>query len=301
MSALYNNFTAKKFSGVFLFLFLLISLPLLVVSTLTARDSRSKAAEDMTPPTTPQGVRAMITLDGVKVFWNPSSDDVGVFSYKVFRNGVQIAETPAELTEWPDVTAVSPYNYTYSVVARDASGKESQPGVQTMIRSCDLLDTTGDNAIDLSDTLDILQHFGDEGSSFANWDMDGNNWIDLGDALINLQYFGEDCDLFASKPGPAVAASSTSTAPKVNKQITLRPGQEIKVGTELSVTWDWVFKPTSDPGALVIIGRAVVGSESKYIGFVVGGSKQRAQDQAFGYTFRLKSATEKSATILIKN
>jgi hypothetical protein len=300
MYTLYNRFNAKNFSGIFLFLFLLLSLPILVLSTLGARDSRSRAAVDSTAPTKPSSVRGMITMDGIKVFWNPSNDDVGVHSYRLLRNNTQIANVPGSVLEWPDVTAVSPYNYTYTVIAVDAAGNESAAGLMSLLRACSVLDTTDDEAIDLSDTLEILQYFGEAGPAFAKWDMNANGNIDLSDALENLQFFGEICTLFgASKPGPSVAAA-TAPAKKVNQQVTLRPGQTVKVG-DLTLTWDYTVQPSSDPGTVAIIGRALVGTSSKYIGFAAGGAHRRLQDGAFGYTFSIKTATTKSVTITVKN
>ncbi len=71
----------------------------------------------------------------------------------------------------------------------------------------DFFDVTGDQAIDLSDTLDILGYFGDAGTSPAGNLRDRDNFgaaqpwqtyevddgVDLTDALVNLQSFGHDC------------------------------------------------------------------------------------------------------------
>ncbi len=71
----------------------------------------------------------------------------------------------------------------------------------------DFFDVTGDRAVDLSDTLDILGFFGDGGTSPAGnlrdrdtldlarlWrTSEGNDGVDLSDALNSLQSFGHDC------------------------------------------------------------------------------------------------------------
>ncbi len=71
--------------------------------------------------------------------------------------------------------------------------------------SWDFFDVTGDQSIDLSDTLDVLSYFGDDGTSAdANLrdrqsltpgepTSESNDGVDLTDALVNLQLFGNDC------------------------------------------------------------------------------------------------------------
>jgi hypothetical protein len=71
----------------------------------------------------------------------------------------------------------------------------------------DFFDLTGNRAIDLSDTLQVLQYFGSDGTSpesnlrdryipdqLASWRTDeADNGVDLSDALANLRSFGHGC------------------------------------------------------------------------------------------------------------
>ncbi len=80
-------------------------------------------------------------------------------------------------------------------------------GQRSPLHFWDFFDVTGDQAIDLSDTLDILGYFGDAGTSPAGnlrdrdnmlspqpWQTyEVNDGVDLTDALVNLQSFGHDC------------------------------------------------------------------------------------------------------------
>ncbi len=86
---------------------------------------------DMTPPSTPQDLVGVIEADGdVTLTWTPSTDNVAVTEYIVFRNGVEIARVtdpthvvpaPAEGDNW------------YQVRAVDAAGNESYKTPSTKI------------------------------------------------------------------------------------------------------------------------------------------------------------------------
>ncbi len=83
------------------------------------------APTDVTPPTAPSGVTADRHVGGVRLQWEPSSDDLGVTGYRVSRNGVPLA-TATESSYWDE--QVSPgQGYSYSVTAVDAAGNVSDP------------------------------------------------------------------------------------------------------------------------------------------------------------------------------
>lgn len=83
---------------------------------------------DTTPPTVPARVLVntsslyVITTAQVTISWNPSSDDVGVFGYYVYRNGISVTpttSTPVNSTYYVDTAP--PGTYTYTVAAYDAA------------------------------------------------------------------------------------------------------------------------------------------------------------------------------------
>jgi len=79
---------------------------------------------DTSAPTTPTGLTATAAgSSGANVSWNASSDNVGVTSYILRRNGAQIA-APAT-TNFTDTGLTAGQTYTYSVAARDAAGNVS--------------------------------------------------------------------------------------------------------------------------------------------------------------------------------
>ena len=75
---------------------------------------------DTTPPSTPAGLTAQATTSSVSLSWTPSTDNVGVAGYRVYRNGSALATTAA--TSFNDSTVAAGTTYSYSVAAYDAAG-----------------------------------------------------------------------------------------------------------------------------------------------------------------------------------
>jgi hypothetical protein len=79
---------------------------------------------DTLPPSRPVNLTgSAVSSSQIHLSWSPSSDNVGVTGYRVFRNGTQIATTSAP--SYGD-TGLSPARaYRYSVVAYDLAGNAS--------------------------------------------------------------------------------------------------------------------------------------------------------------------------------
>lgn len=79
---------------------------------------------DTTPPTVPAGLGATaVSSSDVDLSWNASTDNVGVTSYAVFRDGVRVA-TVSGLT-YRDGGRAAATSYAYQVAASDAAGNVS--------------------------------------------------------------------------------------------------------------------------------------------------------------------------------
>jgi endoglucanase len=79
---------------------------------------------DTQPPTTPANLRVTgATSSTISLAWDASTDDVGVTAYQVFR-GSTLAGS-ATSTAFTDTGRSPSTAYTYTVVAQDASGKQS--------------------------------------------------------------------------------------------------------------------------------------------------------------------------------
>ena len=78
----------------------------------------------MESPTAPVDLLTTIVTDTtVTLSWNAASDNIGVTTYRVYRDGLLLA-TSSALT-FNDSGLQAATNYLYSVTALDASGNES--------------------------------------------------------------------------------------------------------------------------------------------------------------------------------
>jgi chitodextrinase len=79
---------------------------------------------DTEAPTCPTNLRANRKCgSGIQLTWRPSSDNVGVVLYRIYRNGVFLASTSAT---WLNDSSVEPARkYTYQISAIDAAGNQS--------------------------------------------------------------------------------------------------------------------------------------------------------------------------------
>jgi chitodextrinase len=96
---------------------------------------------DTTPPSTPTGVtitgatstNSYYTQIPLTISWSPSTDNVGVAGYYVYRNGIQIVTSTVAFTATSLTDTVSPGTYTYSVVAYDAAQNFSDRSTPVMV------------------------------------------------------------------------------------------------------------------------------------------------------------------------
>lgn len=81
--------------------------------------------QDTTPPTAPAGLAASASAGQIALTWTASTDNVGVTSYRVSRDGTVIGTSPS--TSYTDSSVVAGTTYTYTVAALDAAGNVSPP------------------------------------------------------------------------------------------------------------------------------------------------------------------------------
>jgi len=83
---------------------------------------------DTTPPSAPASLAATAASSTqVDLSWTASTDNVGVDSYLIIRDGTQIALTSGTATTYSDTTVAPGTSYQYVVKARDAAGNISSP------------------------------------------------------------------------------------------------------------------------------------------------------------------------------
>ncbi|MFF2481266.1 discoidin domain-containing protein [Paenibacillus sp. NPDC058071] len=81
-------------------------------------------AVDTQPPSIPAGLTATAASSSlINLAWQPSTDNVGVTGYDIYRNGALIASTAQ--TSYADNGLTPSTSYTYTVVAKDGAGNSS--------------------------------------------------------------------------------------------------------------------------------------------------------------------------------
>ena len=81
-------------------------------------------APDSQAPSTPSGlITSAISYSQINLSWNASTDNVGVSSYKIYRNGVLIGTSITN--SYSDLNLSPSTNYSYTVSASDAIGNLS--------------------------------------------------------------------------------------------------------------------------------------------------------------------------------
>jgi hypothetical protein len=102
-------------------------------STSSASSTSSKSSvrstsggPDITPPATPNNFEVVsVFSDVVFLSWGKTTDNVAVVAYKVFRDGIQIAEIEELENYYADYTVAAGKTYLYGVSAGDAVGNWS--------------------------------------------------------------------------------------------------------------------------------------------------------------------------------
>lgn len=107
----------------------------------SAVTATTQAVVDTVPPTVPTNlVATAVSSSQINLAWSPSTDNVGVSGYKIFRNGVQISTSI--VTSYSD-TGLSPStSYSYTVSAFDAAGNNSDPSSPATATTLTAPDTT---------------------------------------------------------------------------------------------------------------------------------------------------------------
>lgn len=99
--------------------------PDVTTTTLPVVDVDPPPVADTSNPSTPRDLTAIVLPNAsVDVSWSPSRDNVGVTSYRVTRNAVEVAVVPGTLTA-VNLPALGPGDHYLQVQAFDAAGNSS--------------------------------------------------------------------------------------------------------------------------------------------------------------------------------
>ncbi len=99
------------------------------------------ASPDTTPPTTPANLAGVSgNPTQTSLTWNPSTDNIGVAGYHLFRDGVEVAATAQ--TFYQDLGLTGSTVYTYELKAFDLAGNLSPATVQVQVTTKDVTPPT---------------------------------------------------------------------------------------------------------------------------------------------------------------
>jgi chitodextrinase len=92
------------------------------------------ACPDTQAPSTPSGLAASnVTQTGLTLTWNPSTDNVAVTGYDLYRNGTKVASPSSPGASQSGLACGT--SYTFAVKALDAAGNQSQQAQLTVSTS----------------------------------------------------------------------------------------------------------------------------------------------------------------------
>lgn len=129
-------------------------------SALSAEDcATTQASTDTEPPTQPQELEAVaVTAGQIDLSWTPSTDNIGVSRYRVYRDGQEVGT--ATSTSFSDEGLEPDTPYCYTIEAYDAAGNVSQASSEICSTTLSLYvwyrdfdqDTFGDPAVSITAT-----------------------------------------------------------------------------------------------------------------------------------------------------
>jgi chitodextrinase len=115
---------------------------------------------DTTPPSTPTNLHTTsVTSTQVDLAWDPSTDDVGVTVYEVYRGGQFLASTGGSQTNYSDTSVLPATTYEYTVRAGDGANNfspQSAPPLQVTTSPPGSGDTLAANAFPIWQTNGIV-------------------------------------------------------------------------------------------------------------------------------------------------
>ena len=143
---------------------------------------------DTIAPSVPTGLTADgSTGTGVALEWQPSTDNVGVTGYRVYRDSTVVGTTPGDTT-FTDTTVSPETTYSYEVAALDATGNVSgrSTPVPVTTPTPNAAPTAVATATPTSGDAPLAVVFGGSGSSDPDGQVTAYAWT-FGDGATSTQ------------------------------------------------------------------------------------------------------------------
>jgi chitodextrinase len=105
------------------------------------------ARKDTQAPSTPQGLRAEASgPTEVLLTWSPSTDNVAIAGYSIFRNGEELATVDGLATTYDDLAVAGQSTYVYAVESFDAAGNRSDRSAEESVTTPPAIDDSAPGA-----------------------------------------------------------------------------------------------------------------------------------------------------------
>lgn len=144
---------------------------------------------DQTAPVAPGTFRTTgTTSSSITLAWNASTDNIGVASYKLSRNGTLIATLTAATLSYNDTGLNVATVYNYSIIALDAAGNVSSASTLSPSTSAAIPgDTNNDGRVNVTDLSVLLTNYG---GATATCDFNKDGVVNIIDLSILLSHYG---------------------------------------------------------------------------------------------------------------
>jgi len=142
---------------------------------------------DTTAPSVPTGLAAGTkTVNSITLTWAVPSDNVGVTSYEIFRNGSTTALATVTTNSFTDTGLTQNTSYSYTVQAFDAANNASAVSsafvVTTAVKQGDI---NSDGFVNGADLSILAANYNKAGTySFAQGDLDNNHVVNIIDLTL---------------------------------------------------------------------------------------------------------------------
>lgn len=95
--------------------------------------------DDKTPPSSPTGVTALSSAANITLSWNPSTDNIGVTGYYIYRDNTRLGTVTTP--RFTDSMIKAETLYTYTISAYDEAGNESVRSDVFSVRATDTFES----------------------------------------------------------------------------------------------------------------------------------------------------------------
>jgi chitodextrinase len=149
---------------------------------------------DAVAPTAPTSVHTtLVGSNSIALAWTASTDNTGVTSYDILRNGTKVGSSAT--TSFTDSSLTPNTTYSYTVVARDAAGNSSTPSAALSAKTtagtaANSGDLNGDGKVNITDLSILLSHWNATGVPVTQGDVNADGKVNLTDLSIMLSHWG---------------------------------------------------------------------------------------------------------------